>query len=412
MWPLEWKYKKTALSFHQPNANLGNITNSSPSTSSPISLKNQSIYSSLGAIAIVHDSGKTKDDSAQSFEPLASTNAVASIERFSTELRKRKQDRRHFRVRFKNGPELVKIRYFDAENVRDMSNSPRKTHRHDPLALWRPVTPTMPRMAVLKVSRMQLADSATRKVIKPKACTMLEVHDPEWDTIGFSKFIGTTFQDGEEYPQLPTLPRVPDILLPDSAEEELLQPTEGNEEFIDPPSLVTMLELSPSTLMTRESLESTAEDEQPPGLPCTVTMPEPLLTASSIGESSLECIVEKLHALRKTPEGAEILVQWEKFPAKQDWTWESESSLEEDVPDLLASWKSQQFTDVDSPILAHEVEEILRKKKYNKLDHYLVRWKGYEKVADRTWKPCDSLRIDVPHLVEAFESRRCRSKRK
>jgi hypothetical protein len=36
----------------------------------------------------------------------------------------------------------------------------------------------------------------------------------------------------------------------------------------------------------------------------------------------------------------------------------------------------------------------------------LVKWKGFKKVKDRTWEPCERLRVDVPLIVEAFEEKR------
>ncbi|KAF8861941.1 hypothetical protein BDZ45DRAFT_671503 [Acephala macrosclerotiorum] len=57
-------------------------------------------------------------------------------------------------------------------------------------------------------------------------------------------------------------------------------------------------------------------------------------------------------------------------------------------------------------------ERILGKKKFKGVSHYLVKWKGYELVKDRTWEPCERLGADVPWLVEIFEAKKGRKKKR
>lgn len=52
------------------------------------------------------------------------------------------------------------------------------------------------------------------------------------------------------------------------------------------------------------------------------------------------------------------------------------------------------------------VERVLGKWKFKGVPHYLVKWKGYEEVKDRTWEPCERLMVDVPLLVEAFRNKK------
>ena len=37
----------------------------------------------------------------------------------------------------------------------------------------------------------------------------------------------------------------------------------------------------------------------------------------------------------------EILVRWTDFPTEKDWTWESETTLQEDVPDMMKAWNTR-----------------------------------------------------------------------
>ena len=117
-----------------------------------------------------------------------------------------------------------------------------------------------------------------------------------------------------------------------------------------------------------------------------------------------------------------ILVRWTDFPNEKDWTWESETTLQEDVPDMMKAWNTRKTKEKeDTCILArgdnetetegeeevpiYEVEAILGKKKIKGLVHYLVQWKGYPLMKDRTWEVRERLRIDVPEMVDLFERR-------
>ncbi|KAI9050179.1 hypothetical protein LZ554_006320 [Drepanopeziza brunnea f. sp. 'monogermtubi'] len=54
----------------------------------------------------------------------------------------------------------------------------------------------------------------------------------------------------------------------------------------------------------------------------------------------------------------------------------------------------------------HIVDKILGKRKFKGRHHYLVKWKGYAEVRDRTWEPCHRLGDDVPDVVREYEGRR------
>ncbi|KAJ5038413.1 uncharacterized protein L3040_007276 [Drepanopeziza brunnea f. sp. 'multigermtubi'] len=60
----------------------------------------------------------------------------------------------------------------------------------------------------------------------------------------------------------------------------------------------------------------------------------------------------------------------------------------------------------------YTVDKILGKRKFKGRDHYLVKWKGYAEVRDRTWEPCDRLGDDVPDVVREYEGRRLRLRQK
>jgi hypothetical protein len=86
---------------------------------------------------------------------------------------------------------------------------------------------------------------------------------------------------------------------------------------------------------------------------------------------------------------------------EKDWTWESESRLQEDAPDLLLEWRTKQSLEQ----VVHEVEKLLRKRKRNGIPHYRVKWTGYEKGDHVTWEQCERLEVDVPDLVDEFETK-------
>jgi hypothetical protein len=81
----------------------------------------------------------------------------------------------------------------------------------------------------------------------------------------------------------------------------------------------------------------------------------------------------------------------------------------ESAPDMVAAWVAKSGVEVEeeTPITVdYIVEKILGWRKFKGVLHYLVKWKGFKKVKDRTWEPCERLRVDVPLIVEAFEEKR------
>ncbi|TAQ90297.1 hypothetical protein B7494_g1386 [Chlorociboria aeruginascens] len=112
-------------------------------------------------------------------------------------------------------------------------------------------------------------------------------------------------------------------------------------------------------------------------------------------------VVEKLLAQRNSPEGVEYLVVWEDYPSEEDWTWEPERMLGEHAPDIVEEWNRR----ADEQIV-DEVEKIMSKRKVKGIAHYLVKWEGYDLVKDRTWEPCDRLKVDIPWIVEAYEEKK------
>jgi len=140
-------------------------------------------------------------------------------------------------------------------------------------------------------------------------------------------------------------------------------------------------------------------------------------------------VPERIVAQRESPSGLEYLIEWEDYPEEKDWTWEPEQSISSDAADLVGAWKAKQsqqeaaqvaaqatlesgleaeIVEQEEGEVAYIVEKILGKRKFQGVPHYLVKWKGYEKVEDRTWEPCERLRIDVPGIVAEFEENKGR----
>jgi hypothetical protein len=116
---------------------------------------------------------------------------------------------------------------------------------------------------------------------------------------------------------------------------------------------------------------------------------------------------ERIVAERKTEGGViEILIQWLGWPEEKDWAWEVEKTLEQSVPDLVASWRESKLRKEEPVNVEYIVEKILGKRKFNGVPHYLVAWKGFPLVEGRTWEPCQRLGVHVPHLVDAFEMKK------
>jgi hypothetical protein len=121
-------------------------------------------------------------------------------------------------------------------------------------------------------------------------------------------------------------------------------------------------------------------------------------------EEAAEYVPKRFVAQRETPDGPEILVEWEDWPDEKDWTWEPVSNLQEDAPEMMKAWKASRKAKKVSKVF--EVESILGKRKTKGEWHYLVRWKGFSKEEAKSLEPCEKLAVDVPELVEAFENRK------
>jgi hypothetical protein len=72
---------------------------------------------------------------------------------------------------------------------------------------------------------------------------------------------------------------------------------------------------------------------------------------------------------------------------------------------MVRTWKSSRES-IEEKIPIYEVETILERSVHGGEDCYLVQWKGYPLAKDRTFEPCERLRIDVPVMVDAFERTR------
>ncbi|KAH6681678.1 hypothetical protein B0J14DRAFT_220594 [Halenospora varia] len=138
-------------------------------------------------------------------------------------------------------------------------------------------------------------------------------------------------------------------------------------------------------------------------------MPISMMTRPSEPIASDEYIVAEFIKQKETPEGLEILVRWEDYPDEKDWTWETEESLSESVPKMVADWKKKT---PEEEVVIEKVEKILGKKKFKGIPHYLVQWEGYPALEDRTWEPCDNLHEDVPEIVEAYEKQKQKGKKR
>jgi Chromo (CHRromatin Organisation MOdifier) domain len=119
-------------------------------------------------------------------------------------------------------------------------------------------------------------------------------------------------------------------------------------------------------------------------------------------EETSEYVPKRFVAQRETPDGPEILVEWEDWPDEKDWTWEPLNNLQEDAPDMMKAWRASRKAKKVSKVF--EVESILGKRKIKGEWHYLVKWKGFSKDEAKSLEPCEKLAVDVPELVEAFEN--------
>jgi hypothetical protein len=137
------------------------------------------------------------------------------------------------------------------------------------------------------------------------------------------------------------------------------------------------------------------------------------------GDSASLYVVEKFRARRETPQGVDILVEWEGYPDETDWTWETEASLKESAPEMVEEWHRLRVGSIDlgtdigekQDFEIEEVERIIYCRNIKKVPHYLVSWKGYPEKKDQTWERCDKLRTDVPILVDEYERQRKKRKK-
>jgi len=172
-------------------------------------------------------------------------------------------------------------------------------------------------------------------------------------------------------------------------------------------------------LQLREVDHDADEDTNAKKEPSTSNEAKPTLNATDSTDSDssegVVYVVEKFLAERQTPQGLEILVQWEEYPNEEDFTWEDAKPLAESVPDMLEEWNDRENAESkeaeDDSCRIEEVEEILGRRKFKGVPHYLVKWVGYEDVKDRTWEPCERLRIDTPFIVEEYEEKQKRAKK-
>lgn len=128
------------------------------------------------------------------------------------------------------------------------------------------------------------------------------------------------------------------------------------------------------------------------------------------GEETAEYVPKRFVAQRETPDGPEILVEWEDWPDEKDFTWEPVSNLQEDAPEMMKAWKASRKP--KKILKVYEVETILGKRKIKGEWHYLVKWKGFSKDEAKSLEPCEKLAVDVPELVEAFEDRKSKRRRR
>jgi hypothetical protein len=128
------------------------------------------------------------------------------------------------------------------------------------------------------------------------------------------------------------------------------------------------------------------------------------------GEEAAEYVPKRFVAQRETLDGPEILVEWEDWPDEKDFTWEPVSNLQEDAPEMMKAWKASRKP--KKVLKVYEVETILGKRKIKGEWHYLVKWKGFSKDEAKSLEPCEKLAVDVPELVEAFENRKTKRRRR
>lgn len=159
---------------------------------------------------------------------------------------------------------------------------------------------------------------------------------------------------------------------------------------------------------TRALVESTSADSATNhGTSVAMHSSIPMVEIPAAGSQTvLEGLPTKLVAERLLSGNVEYLVRTRNGAQE---SWMAETGILRIAPHLVKEWKAMQ---VEAPILGDIVEKILSKKKVKGVLHYLVKWEGYSEVKDRTWEPCDRLRVDVPSLVDEYEMALTAKKRK
>jgi hypothetical protein len=79
----------------------------------------------------------------------------------------------------------------------------------------------------------------------------------------------------------------------------------------------------------------------------------------------------------------------------------------ETAPDMVMAWITKHEVEEDNSITVdYIIEKTLLRRKFKGAPHFLVKWKEYKTVKDRTWEQCERLRIDMPLIVKAFEEKK------
>eukprot|EP00092_Neocalanus_flemingeri_P036324 GFUD01039546.1.p1 GENE.GFUD01039546.1~~GFUD01039546.1.p1 ORF type:complete len:744 (+),score=250.90 GFUD01039546.1:103-2232(+) len=138
--------------------------------------------------------------------------------------------------------------------------------------------------------------------------------------------------------------------------------------------------------------------------------------------------VEKILEHQEENGVVQYLVKWKNWDNEEDNTWEPSANLtgSEDIIDKYEKMlkekkekviislptngsskkkKKQEelFVSDDEDVVEYEVQLILEKRMINGVDEYLVKWKGWEDVGDRTWEPEGNLQ-GSEKLIKKFES--------
>merc|ERR1711915_314055 len=118
--------------------------------------------------------------------------------------------------------------------------------------------------------------------------------------------------------------------------------------------------------------------------------------------------VEKIMDVREGDYGRkEYLVKWKGWEREQDRTWEPKESLSGSIKLLKEFEKAGNIltpASGNSDIDEYEVENIIDVRYGADGKEYLVKWKGWENMQDRTWEPEESLN-GSKKLVIDFEKK-------